>query len=377
MTAADRETIAFVWDNFGPPHNDRCEALARLLSGHFDIVGLELFSRSQTYSWIGAPSTNFRKVTLFDSRGPSFLKVTIRLLRTLLSMRTRHIFLCHYQEKYILLTAICLRALGKKTYFMGDSKFDDYPRTVGREWLKSLYLIPYVGALTASARSREYLQFLGWKKKPIELGYDTVSVARIRDLAGTETAPGGVSHAERHFTIVARHVPKKNISTALRSFANFAVSDTTIPRRKMVLCGSGPLEPQLKAQAKELSIEHLVEFRGFLQTEEVCKVLAKTLCLILPSIEEQFGQVVPEALAMGVPVILSINCGARDELVRSGVNGFVIEPDNAAGLQTFMNIISSDSTAWARMSEATKGFVSFGNADRFAKSVANLVGHAI
>ena len=39
------------------------------------------------------------------------------------------------------------------------------------------------------------------------------------------------------------------------------------------------------------------------------------LCLILPSTEEQFGLVVTEALALGLPVLVSANAGAVDELV--------------------------------------------------------------
>ncbi|MEZ2144652.1 glycosyltransferase [Bradyrhizobium sp. DN5] len=262
--------------------------------------------------------------------------------------------------------------MGKKVYFLGDSKFDDYPRWVGREWLKSLFLLPYVGALTASWRSQQYLEFLGWKKRPIELGYDTISVDRIRMLAGSAPAPGGCPHSERHFTVVARHVPKKNIALALQAFADFTRENPRETPRRLVLCGSGPLEEQLKECARRLSVEHLVDFRGFVQTDQVCQALSNTLCLILPSIEEQFGQVVPEALAMGVPVALSTNCGARDELVRSGVNGFVFEPDNVTGLRNFLCLISRDENFWSILAKNAHLFVSLGDVERFANSVERL-----
>ena len=367
------EVIAFVWDNFGPPHVDRCEATARHLQDKFRVVGLELFSRSETYSWTASTGVSFEKHTLFHLKQPSSIRIFIRLLGRLKSLKARHIFLCHYQEWYILCAATLLRVMGKRVYFMGDSKFDDYCRWVGREWLKSFYLAPYVGALTASIRSKEYLEFLGWGVRPIELGYDTISVDRIRRLACSPPAPNGVDHSERHFTIVARYVPKKNIALALQAFADQTMRDDDSNARKLVLCGSGPLESELREQARRLSIDDLVEFRGFVQTDEVCRVLSKTLCLILPSIEEQFGQVVPEALAMGVPIVLSTNCGARDELVRSGVNGFVIEPDNVTGLRNFLSLIARDAELWARMSRATQLFVSLGDVERFARAVGKLI----
>lgn len=365
------EAIVFVWDNFGPPHIDRCEAAARYLQGRFRIIGIELFSRSDTYSWAASSGHIFAKRTLFSSSAISSARIFVSLLKTIAGTGSRHVFLCHYQEWYIFAVALLLRSRGIRVYFMGDSKFDDYSRRVGREWLKSFYLKPYVGALTASVRSKQYLEFLGHDKKPIRLGYDTISVDRIRKLANSPPAPSGYPHNERHFTIVARHVPKKNIALALDAFAQL-VAKYKIERR-LVLCGSGPLEEELKAQARYLAIDHLVDFRGFVQTDDVCKALSRTLCLILPSIEEQFGQVIPEALAMGIPVALSTNCGARDELVRSGVNGFVFESDNSSGLREFLHSISCDEKLWTEMSKNSELFVRMGDVERFAYSVEQLV----
>jgi len=94
--------------------------------------------------------------------------------------------------------------------------------------------------------------------------------------------------------------------------------------------------------------------------------------LILPSTEEQFGQVVPEALAMGLPIIISANCGARDELVRTGVNGFVVESDNAEGMASFMLLLATDEALWRRMCIATARFMPHGDVTEFTNGVAKL-----
>ena len=172
---------------------------------------------------------------------------------------------------------------------------------------------------------------------------------RIRRLSQTVPAPAGEPFPKRHFTIVARLIPKKNIATALDAYAMYAQEAET--PRPLHICGSGPLEPELKAQAAALGVEQLLSFRGYLQTAEVCATLGDTLALILPSVEEQFGNVIIEAQAMGLPVIVSDNVGARDNLVRSGVNGFVVEPSNAAGFAFFMKLLSTDEKLWRRMSE--------------------------
>jgi glycosyltransferase involved in cell wall biosynthesis len=117
----------------------------------------------------------------------------------------------------------------------------------------------------------------------------------------------------------------------------------------------------------------LVHFRGFLQTQEISRAYGTSLALLLPSIEEQFGNVVPEAQAMGLPVILSDNCGSRDVLVRSGVNGFVVEPDNPVGMAFFMKLMSEDESLWRNMCFASQQFVERADTGRFADAVEALL----
>jgi glycosyltransferase involved in cell wall biosynthesis len=189
-----------------------------------------------------------------------------------------------------------------------------------------------------------------------------------------QTQLGNVSSVpfyKRHFTIVARLVKKKNHRLALQAYRSY-LSQCKTPRR-LVICGSGLLEGELKAEVKSLSMDEFVTFTGFVQTDEVSRILSSTLALILPSTEEQFGQVVLEAIASGVPVLVSEACGARDELVRNGVNGFVFEPDNAEGLAWFMSLLTRDETLWMKMADATKRFVPLCDVAGFADGVERLV----
>ena len=215
------------------------------------------------------------------------------------------------------------------------------------------------------------MRFMGFRPENIESAYNTVSLQRIRRLAGVPVAPAGTPYRDRHFTIVARLVAKKNITMALKALKMYAAQ---VPHpRPLHLFGSGPLEAELRHQVRESGIENLVHFRGFLQTKEISKAYGNSLALILPSIEEQFGNVIPEAQAMGLPVILSDNCGGRDLLVRSGVNGFIIEPDNPAGLAFFMKLLSDDEALWRRMCADSQMFVERADSTRFAEAVESLI----
>lgn len=105
----------------------------------------------------------------------------------------------------------------------------------------------------------------------------------------------------------------------------------------------------------------------------VNRILTNTVALIQFCTEEQFGVVIPEALAMGVPIIVAKNCGARDELVRCGVNGFVIEQDNPSGIAHFMDLVGSDICLWSKLACAATEWASIADVSWFAKGCEELI----
>jgi glycosyltransferase involved in cell wall biosynthesis len=370
--------LVLLWDNFGPLHEDRARAATEVFGARRHVVGLELCSRSDVYDWQGFDQSGFEKLMLFPGQSLdalSVLSLLSRLIATARKLGRGDYILCHWNIPAIFLFAVWLRLTGSRVFTMGCSKFDDKPRSAWREALKSLMFLPYQGAIGSGHRSVEYFRFLGLPAERVVGEYNTVSIARIRRLAGRPPAPDGVPFAERRFLCVARLVPKKNLALLFDAFRLYR--DTTSGAvRDLVLCGSGPDEAVLRQQAERLGIAGHVTFTGFVQTEVVARHLSEGLALLLPSLEEQFGNVVPEAQAMGLPVILSDNCGARDLLVRSAVNGFVIEPDNAEGLATFMRLIAEDEVLWRRMATAANAAAG-GDVLELCRGIATLTGEPL
>ena len=93
-------------------------------------------------------------------------------------------------------------------------------------------------------------------------GYDTVSVARIRALAQAQPAPQGTPFALRHFTVIARQVPKKNLLLAIDAYARYRQA-AGANARSLHLCGTGELQETLKADVARRKLAG-VEFRGWL-----------------------------------------------------------------------------------------------------------------
>jgi len=296
------------------------------------------------------------------------------MARACLTTGARHIFVCHYEQLQTFLLALLLRLIGRRPYVMVESKFEDKPRQLWRECVKVLALLPYSGAMVGGIRSRDYLRMLGFSKRRIALGYDTISIGRVQRLAGTPPAPNGTTFPRRHFIVVARLVAKKNIAVALEAYARYC-QVVGPASRALHICGDGPLEAELKHRSRQLHLDKVV-FHGFVQAPEVARLLGNSVALILPSTEEQWGLVVNEALAMGLPILCSSSAGARDMLVRTAVNGFVFEPDNVAGLASLMQLIAENEQGWRQLAVESGRLAELGDIREFGAGVAQLLGSA-
>jgi glycosyltransferase involved in cell wall biosynthesis len=368
--------MVFVWEQFGPYHIDRCGAVARHTAGTWKVVGIEIAETSASHLWDHPdPPADFPLITLFKGVAASHsrMKIFLRLMRELARLRPALCFLCHYDRIEIFLASLVLRLLRVRVFAMQESKFDDKPRRLFRELLKSVFLLPYAGVIVGGARARSYMEFLGFRPDRVAEGYDTVSVERITSLAGVAPAPEGLPYRDRHFTIIARLVEKKNLFMAVDAYAKYCEVAGS-QRRDLHICGDGALRGALQAHIERRAIDGIL-LRGIVQPALIPTELAATVALILPSTEEQWGLVANEAVAMGLPLLLSTNCGAADSLLRAGVNGFLFEPDNRDGLAYFMELIGRDEALWRRMCHASTTLAPLADARRFHEGVAVLLDH--
>ncbi len=367
-------TIGLIWSQFAAYHVDRCACVARRLAGRAEVLAVEVATRSETYAW--EPSgevAGARKITLFP--GQSFDAVPpVRRYRAMLHAVRNCNVVCiglSYAHFDAILLSWTLRLMGKRVIVFSDSKFEDFQRSAGFEFLKSAILSCYTGAIVAGRRQIEYFRFLGFRKRPVLPGYDGVDLDRIRAQAGGVLAPDGAAFDERSFVFVGRFVPKKNLFTLLEAYAIYA-SAAGASAHRLCLAGGGEQEAALKKAAHDLGVESMVDFPGFLDAAAVARLLSAALALILVSWEEQWGLVVNEALAFGLPVIASYEVGARDALVANLINGFVVESSKPADIARAMLELCNRET-WERMVAASHQRAWMGDCGRLADSIELLV----
>ena len=186
--------IVLVWDNFGYMHDDRCVALAKHYAGKRHVIGVEIAGSSDTYNWNRDPGIGFEKVTLYEQKRVDGISIVMRAYSMLLACLRpgkSDVFLCHYENLATFAVAIGLRLLGSNVYVMNNSKFDDKKRRLRREALKAIFFKPYQGALVAGARSAAYLKFLGMSSNNLAIGYNALSIARVRASAESSARSRG------------------------------------------------------------------------------------------------------------------------------------------------------------------------------------------
>ncbi|MDR7102049.1 glycosyltransferase [Croceicoccus sp. BE223] len=356
--------VAILWENFGPSHWDRLEAAAR---AGFSVTAIQLAERSGTYDWEPGAPEGVEVVSLASGMGDLGPVAMARaIVRAVRRSGAQAAFFCHYEMPGVFLAATMLSMRGMPVFTMIDSKFDDYDRNWKRESAKAQMLRPYRGALAGSRRTGEYLRFLGVRK--IAAGYDTLSIARLRRQGSPASS---VAFADRPFVVVARLVPKKDIALALDAMAVFVARHG--PGRRLLIAGDGPLRASLEEQARALGLAEQVEFRGLLETAAVTDLMHGGLALLMPSTEEQFGLVAIEALACGLPVIASSNCGAVDEVIDNLINGVVIAPRSVEQLVAAMEYVASDEDRHAAMAAAAHDSAMRGDVCHFVNGMRSLL----
>ncbi|BAZ27752.1 putative glycosyl transferase [Cylindrospermum sp. NIES-4074] len=115
--------------------------------------------------------------------------------------------------------------------------------------------------------------------------------------------------------------PRKGVPYLIKAF-----SQANIPNSELLIVGGTSTRALRILMADTLSKHANIkqEFWDFSNADPT-EVFGKCSVLVLPSVEDGFGLVALEAMACGLPVIVTSQCGAAD-VVKTGVNGFVIPP---------------------------------------------------
>jgi glycosyltransferase involved in cell wall biosynthesis len=371
-----KPAVAVVFHHIGPYHHARLNAAADRLS----VIGIEWSAKGyDTWGAAEAP-TRYTKLSLFteaSDRYPDSRQRREAFSWALEQASPDVVAVNGWNNFGSLAAADCCVRLRTPMLVMSESAREDEPRSWWKEAIKKQIVDLYSAALVGGQRHAEYLVELGIPRDRIFIGYDVVDNAyfarRALEIRNSHLRRGYGGQAafeirkkyalpENYFLASARFIEKKNLPRLISAYAEYrqlcraSVSDAERSAGytpwDLVLLGDGPLRETLNSQLSTLNLHPNVHLPGFKQYDELPVYYALAKAFVHASTTEQWGLVVNEAIASGLPVIVSERCGCVPELVNG--NGFTFNPldqQELGALLLRMTLLSEDERR--RLAEAS------------------------
>ena len=354
--------VGVIFHRLGPYHVARLSAAAEVC----EITAIELAADTGEYAWdkVGE-AFKFHRLTVFpegDSRKASAANLVQRLEGVLQNNRQEIVVVPGWSDRGVFAAMRWCLKNEVPLILMSESTAWDERRVWWKEWIKRRVVGLCSAALVGGTPHADYMTQLGMPRGRIFLGYDAVDNRYFAQ--GAKEARGRMSevrggHAlpEKYFLASARFIEKKNLFTLLRAYARYRKQAAAVSGQKsevssdlrsptsdiwsLVLLGDGPLKSDLCRLISDLSLQHCVLLPGFKQYHELPVYYGLASAFVHASTTEQWGLVVNEAMASGLPVLVSDRCGCAADLVQEGRNGFTFDPSNVEQLAQLMSKLSA------------------------------------
>ena len=378
--------LALVWGKWEPYHVARFNALVKA-HGPDNCIGVSLAGESETYNWTksNVASSEGRILILnpeITEEKLGFLKIFRQFVDLIHREQIAVVFVCSYWPARQLAVLIAGRVMGAKCVMMNESHAGTERAKGVKRLIKRLILRLFHAGLVGGKVQEEHFTFLGMPRAKLFDGYDVVDnefYARgandIRHRA--EEARIELGLPEKYILNIGRMVERKNLRILIEAYARLL----RVPHG-LVLVGCGPEEAELRRLSVECGLEvrdlvpgislkvfkGTVFFAGARQTEANVAFFALADVFVMPSHTEEWGLVVNEAMACGLPVIVSRHVGSAGDLVKEGINGFLFDPSEAGELSQIINNVLSSERKRLSLGSQSKRIIEKWGCDRFARN---------
>ncbi len=336
---------------------------------------------STTRPWQLDPSSEIQATTDQGIRLPlpggygSCLRLNPRILRALFRERWDLVVVSGYNHPTMQLAILGCIARRIPFIIQGESHLHK-PRSLLTRTVKRWLIFPLLrraaAALATGTAARQYWESIGIPAGRIgivantpEVGYFSSEAESLRPHRARLRGELGLPESAVVGVFVGRLIPVKGVDLALKGLAGLPPAQ----RPHLLIVGDGPERSNLEQIAAEHCLP--ITFAGFRQRDELPACYAASDFFFLPSREEPWGVVVNEAMACGLPVLLSDQVGAAYDLLQEGGNGFLVRGADAANWSDAFRRCSEARASLPRMGDRSRGFVQGwthqASADEFTK----------
>lgn len=208
--------------------------------------------------------------------------------------------------------------------------------------------------VVAGERAWQYARRLGVPEAKILRGVYGFDAGPLEPLLDQRVAAGW----PKRFLFAGRYVEEKAIDVLLDGYAQYRKQSAN--PWPLSCCGRGALQSQVAAAPG-------VEDLGFIQPDDLPRVLLEHGVFVIVSRYEPWGVVIAEAQYAGLPVICSEACGASVEMVRHHASGLLVPTEDAAALARAMLWMEPHSDDLPTMGAAAKSLATPFTAEFWAR----------
>ena len=324
--------VAGIIVNLVPYHHARWEVFTQLFGGECHLI--ELTNRDAFKVLEFSAAASYQRHTLFPRDGGETISATA--LRQAMAAKLEAI-----RPDVVCVSGwalpISLAALAWATrnrvpvVMLSESNEFDENRSAHKEWIKRRIVALCSAGLAGGTPQANYLVKLGLPPEYISLGYDVVdneyfargakeARCRMPDVRRKFNLP------ENYFLACCRFGQKKNVPRLIEAYARYRQLAEKSGILDLVIVGEGELRAQIENAIRQFCVIDWVHLAGAKSYSDIPAFYALADVFVHASMTEQWGLVVNEAMASGLPVLVSNRCGCAQDLVKDDVNGFTFDP---------------------------------------------------
>ena len=378
--------IAGIIVNLVPYHHVRWEAYARLSGADIHLVALTERDQFKVLEYNPATgSQSYQLHTLFKGNHGEDLSQRVmrqRLFESLDQINPDVLCVSGWGLPFSLAAINWAIVKGVPIVMLSESNEFDEARSIIKEYLKRSIVSFCSAGLAGGAPQAEYLIKLGIPRERVFQGYDVVDNSYFSQAAeGSRGLSRGIS--KNYFLACARFGRKKNLSGLVRAYALYRsgliaslddqISTAPPPDFDLIIAGDGEERPLIENTIQECGVSNHVHLVGAKGYEELPFYYANAGAFIHASTTEQWGLVVNEAMASGLPVLVSNRCGCAKDLVKDGGNGWTFDPADEVRMAELMKIVVENEDQRLRLGEKSKEIISEWGPERFARGIDSAV----
>lgn len=364
--------VVLIYQFFGPYHLARWRhwrTAARDLG--WTPLALQLFAKPDLYQW---QSTLVQDPGFFDlgletaGRDALRWRDVPRLLKTLRDLRPDVVVVNGWGMRDAVLTHLWCRLRGIARVLVTDSQAIDFKRTAYKEQIKREIIRGVGSAFVAGAPHRRYAADLGVPPARITDGCDVVDNAHFA-LAREQRRAGGY-----RLLSVTRLAEQKNLLGAGGAFMSFINQRPVDEPWCWSIAGYGPLESAVQAMADGSGGR--IRLLGAVEYADLPATFSHADLYWQPSQWEPWGLAVNEAMAAGLPVLVSNRCGCQEDLVNAQT-GWTFDPDDEQDMVRALMAAADAHHQWPTMGRAANAHITDWGLERFSAGLSEAVRLAV